>query len=97
MKPTLQINSRGDKFYTLHGSYHRDDGPAIIFNSGSKVWYQYGKRHRLDGPAYEGEGMQFWYFNDKVIDCSSQKEFEKLLKVINFKNTSTLTNYFKNI
>jgi hypothetical protein len=45
------------------GQYHRLDGPAIIFKSGTQVWYKHGKRHRLDGPAVEySNGNKFWYF-----------------------------------
>ena len=31
---------------------HRENGPAILWDSGTLVWYQHGKRHRMDGPAW---------------------------------------------
>jgi hypothetical protein len=28
--------------YTRHGQYHKDNGPAVIFNDGSQYWYKNG-------------------------------------------------------
>lgn len=42
--------------------FHREDGPAVIYDVGSKWWYVDGKQHRLDGPAVEfvtGE-LEWW-------------------------------------
>ena len=39
-------------------------------------------RHREDGPAIEfSDGDSLWYFNNKLIKCSSQEEFERLMKL----------------
>ena len=49
---------------------------------GTKRWYLDGKRHRTDGPAIEyPNGDKYWYLNGKQIDCKSQEEFERLLKL----------------
>ena len=49
--------------------YHREDGPAVVFSTGTKFWFWNGKYHRLDGPAMEGEsGYQAWYVDDQKID-----------------------------
>jgi len=66
-----------------NGEFHRDDGPAIEYsNGGARHWYVHGKKHRLDGPAMEfPSGRGEWYYQGKRIDCSSQEEFEKLLKL----------------
>jgi hypothetical protein len=49
-----------------------------------KKWYNNNKLHRLNGPAYMDmiyrECMQ-WYYNGKYIRCSSQEEFERLIKL----------------
>ncbi len=38
--------------------------------------------HREDGPALEyPNGLKSWYLNGKRINCSSQEEFEKFLKL----------------
>ncbi len=42
--------------------------------------------HRLDGPAYENHSTNFkyWYYYGKLMNCSSQEGFEKLLKLKGF-------------
>jgi hypothetical protein len=48
------------------GQFHRLDGPAIEYISGSKAWYVEGKPHRLDGPAIEWvDGHKAWFKNGK--------------------------------
>ena len=73
----------GDEEWWQYGKLHRLDGPAMISKSvGYKYWYMDGKRHRVDGPAIEyGCGNNVWYYQGKHIKCSSQEEFEKLLKL----------------
>lgn len=41
------INKRG-KFWYLHGSRHREDGPAVEYSNGSRFWY-------LDNYQYRNE------------------------------------------
>jgi hypothetical protein len=42
--------------------YHREDGPAVEYISGTKIWYFQGKYHREDGPAIEYiNGDKSWY------------------------------------
>ena len=49
-----------------NGVFHRDDGPAVIYSSGSKAWYKYGKLHRDDGPAIiDIDSYRAWYKNGK--------------------------------
>lgn len=47
----------------LGKGYHRDDGPAIIFDSGREDWYQGGELHREGAPAvvYKDGSMESWY------------------------------------
>jgi hypothetical protein len=72
----------GDKFWYKNGLKHRDNGPAVEYSNGYKAWYQNGKRHRLDGPAIEwNDGTKDWWFEGKYIDCNSQKEFERYIKL----------------
>jgi hypothetical protein len=76
----------GDKYYyDENDKCHNDDGPAIITNL-SKCYFFHGKRHRLDGPAVEGIGSEshikeWWYMGMHIVNCKSQKEFEKFLKL----------------
>ena len=69
-------------YYYLDNELHRIDGPAIEWNSGSKLWYQNNKLHRINGPAIERvNGDKYWYYEGKEIDCESQEEFERLIKL----------------
>ena len=60
------------RFYK-NGRLHREDGPAIIYSSGSKFWYLNGLRHRESGPAvtiYSGDN--YWYFKDKTYSTHNE-------------------------
>jgi len=60
------IDDFGIRRWYKKGKFHREDGPAIEFVSGTKEWYKEGKRHREDGPAYEGaNGEKRWYKEGK--------------------------------
>ena len=52
------------EYFDSDDRYHRDDGPAIIWASGTQEWYQHEHRHRDDGPAaIWPDGSQFWWFD----------------------------------
>jgi len=81
-QPICDIDLFKIKRWILNNQYHREDGPAIEFTDGTKCWYFHGQRHRLNGPAIEcSDGEEFWYYHGKYIDCYSQKEFERLIKL----------------
>jgi hypothetical protein len=46
---------------------HREDGPAIEYETGLKEWFFNGERHRDDGPAMlrEAIGYEEWIINGK--------------------------------
>jgi hypothetical protein len=72
--------------YYLNNKLHRLDGPAIEWNNGDKFWYQNNLLHRLDGPAIEWNiewniGNKEWYYEGKEINCKSQEEFERYIKL----------------
>lgn len=48
--------------YTIEGFPHKENGPAVIWASGSMFWYKDGILHREDGPAiiWDDGNMQ-WY------------------------------------
>jgi hypothetical protein len=82
MKNGLIIDIDGNKIYYKNNKVHREDGPAIEFFDGEKHWYINGQYHREDGPAIErADGIKFWYVNDKWIDCETQEEFERLIRL----------------
>ena len=52
------------EFWYLNGKWHREDGPAIIYEDGQLEWWVNGKPHREDGPAIiRADGYQLWYLN----------------------------------
>ena len=65
----IYVNELGSKFYHSDKAMevlHREDGPAIEFESGTKKWYRDGKLHRTDGPAIEwSDGDKHWYQDGK--------------------------------
>ena len=65
---------------------HREGGPAIENKDGAKCWYINNMLHREDGPAVtwftiDNELRVQWFFNGHFVNCSSQEEFERLIKL----------------
>jgi hypothetical protein len=72
----------GTKYWYLNGRLHREDGPAKEYANGSKFWYMNDEFHREDGPAVEfSSGHKEWWIDGQYIQCTTQKEFERLLKL----------------
>ena len=42
-QPQCRIGADGDKYWSLNGKWHREDGPAVEWSDGSKSWYLHGK------------------------------------------------------
>jgi hypothetical protein len=55
-------DGKENHFYYNNGLLHREDGPAMIFASGTKYWLQNGKLHREDGPAVEWSDGRIWFY-----------------------------------
>ena len=91
-KVSWHVDDTGNKYYYLDDGqpfdrktsvYHREDGPAIENFAGSKFWYYLGKAHRKDGPAIEyPNGYCRWFYHGKVIPCSSNEEFLRLIRLM---------------
>jgi len=74
--------ANGDKYWYLNNQWHREDGPALEYANGDKYWYRNGQYHREDGPAYESaSGDKWWYIHGKKLDCKTNEEFLKLMKM----------------
>ena len=72
----------GTKEWYKDDKFHREDGPAVEDVNGNKWWYKEGLRHRLDGPAIEYiNGTKLYFYLDKQIECNSNEEYFKLLKL----------------
>lgn len=76
---------RGDLFHKawyVDDRLHRENGPAVIQYNGTEEWWLNGVRHREDGPALESaNGIKEWWINGKKINCTSQEEFKRLIKL----------------
>jgi len=71
----------GEKEWYVNGLSHRENGPATDYIS-TKRWVIDGKLHRLDGPAIEdADGNKRWFFHGEEINCTSQEEFERIIKL----------------
>lgn len=82
MKNGLFIDRHCTRRWYKDDVLHRTDGPAIEYVDGSASWFVNGARHRVDGPAYIYLGkFQLWYYQGVKINCSSQKEFERILNL----------------
>ena len=58
---------------------HKEDGPAIIHNSGNKEWYIEGRRHRINRSAIEfSNGTKSWFLNGIKY---SEDEYWKVLNI----------------
>ena len=83
----LKIDEEGNKWWYQFGRYHRLNSPAVIHITGDKWWYQFGKLHRLDGQAKQfsnlhySSNIPYWYYQGVRIECSTQKEFDRLIKL----------------
>jgi hypothetical protein len=58
----------------------------IVQDDGLRAWYRDGLLHREDGPAVEtiskdGGHVQIWCLMGEKIDCMSQEEFERIVKL----------------
>jgi hypothetical protein len=78
----LYIGFSGSKRWYQNGQRNRLNGPASSYVNNDKFWYQNDQRHRLDGPAIEYNfGDKKWYYQGEYIDCSTQEEFERIIKL----------------
>lgn len=78
---SVMIQYTGCKCWWLNERLHREDGPAIEYADGSKWWYINGQLHRTDGPALDDGNFKLWYYQGTKIDCKSQFEFERYLRL----------------
>ena len=100
-KPTIAISyyDSGEKYsevYMINEDPHREDGPAYTawHKNGDiykEEYYYHGMLHRLDGPAsiyYSSKYNRLahsYHINDRLIECNSDEEFKKIVKLMMFK------------
>ncbi len=67
-------------FINNKNQFHRVDGPAVIYYSGTKFWYKNSQLHREDGPAViYHDGAKSWFING--IEYSEKDYYIKLKKM----------------
>jgi hypothetical protein len=75
-----------DEKYDWVAVWHTKDGRWIkTYNDteemANKKWSEI-RFHKLDGPFIErSDGKQEWWVDGKKLDCSTQEEFERLMKL----------------
>ena len=80
-EPSPFVCSNGHTYWHDNGIITRKDGPAVEHTDGFKMYLVDGKFHRVEGPALlNNSGAKLWYFQDEYIDCTSQEQFETILK-----------------
>ncbi len=77
MEDSLEIRAGGTKYLWKNGEII-----FIEYIDGYQSWWLNDKRHREDGPALILEnGSKEWWYKGSRIECSSQKEFERMLRL----------------
>jgi len=81
-QPICKTDQYGNKWWYLNNQRHREDGPAVEHIDGYRAWFFNNQYHREDGPAVEyPNGYKVWFVHGRRINCSSQEEFERLIKL----------------
>ena len=81
-KIRMATNPAGDEYWWKGNTYHREDGPAITYSSGTRLWIVNGVAHNEDGPAcIYFDGQKEWWIDGIEI---SEEMFlkQKLLKLL---------------
>ena len=79
--PAIEYDD-GEKHWYKEGKLHREDGHASEYANGTKLWYKEDKLHRIDGPAVEHpDGDKEYYYLGEYMECNSNEEYFKLLKL----------------
>lgn len=82
-KEELIVKVNNATRYLTKGKLHRDNKPAIEFESGANYWLQNSLLHREDGPAEISQfGMKYWYLNGK--EYSEQEYHTQPNKDLNY-------------
>ena len=72
LKYRVGVDRHGTRrYYNDAGLLHRDDGPAVVWRSGSVQWWLNGQLHRDVGPAIEyvdGSSKEWWLHGVKHRD-----------------------------
>lgn len=74
----LFIQEGVKKEWLVNGKLHKEDGPAVEYESGQKEWWTDGLLHREDGPAIEyADGRKEWYWHGWIRQINTLENIEK--------------------
>lgn len=69
-------------YYYKNDRLHLEGQPAVEWSNGGKWWFINGKCHREDGPAIIlANGYIAWYIHGQKIECETQEEFLRIVKM----------------
>ena len=68
--------------YYLNGNFHREDGPAVIYDNSYQAWYLNGKYHRTDGPAVEWGEAREWCLNGEFYGYNNDYTNESWIRFV---------------
>jgi hypothetical protein len=70
-------------FFYENGLCHRENGPAVIWDSLDQFWYINNKRHRIGGPAFiDHYGTKQWWVDGIQI---TELEHDLLYSIMKLK------------
>jgi len=80
--PDGLLDFEGHKLWIKDKKLHRVNGPAVELDNGDKEWWYQGKKiGSYTSFRQLGSSIEKWWYQGEYIKCSSQKEFEKYLKL----------------
>ena len=91
-------------FRTINGNkfLHKEDGPAVIWNSGDTEYFVNDKYHRIDGPAVDYKNLKIWYVHGvrhrsdgAALISDSYKKYYYKGKVVDVNNDEDFANFIK--
>lgn len=85
--PAVTFDDNHREEWWINNQRHRIGGPAVICTD-CEEWYKNDYLHRLDGPAVIctpcigfPNGLIEWWISGLRLNCTTQNEFEQLVKL----------------
>jgi len=78
------IATEGCKCWYKNGDFHRNNNPAVVWDTGREEWYQNGECHRLNGFAIIDVVVKInvYYIHNKMLHPD---QYEHHPLVLNYK------------
>ena len=79
MEETLTLVKYDD--YDDYNDSHGQVRKRVHKSGGISYFNELGMYHRIDGPAFDNPPVKRWHIDGKLIDCKTQEEFERFLRL----------------